>query len=116
MENIAPGIGDNQPDAFEALKARAEALVEMANRWLTEVPEITDEGTAGKCDSFINQLGDECKATEEHRGSEVEPHKEAVSAINELHHELHHKTKMTGLLDVAKNLLKQKRTVWLQKK
>lgn len=105
-------IGHNSGNVlqFESLKDRADTLVNTANRWLKERPEITSEDLAGKCSDFVEQLTKHEKACETARKNDKQPHIDAGKAVDEQYKPL------SSALEMAKKLLKSKLTPWLQKK
>ena len=82
MNDQARGLGDNRPpDAFDDLKARAEALIATTNKWLAERPEIADGDMAGRCTDFVEQIGKEWKAIDAERASQKKPYDQAAAAV-----------------------------------
>lgn len=67
---------------IDRMQERADALVETANRWILERPEIEDDDLATKLDAFLGQLEAEMKAAETQRVAEKEPHLTAGREID----------------------------------
>ena len=108
--NEAPGFGDNTGTKLDQLRSRVDELIDAANAWLKQVPEITDEELAGKCEGFIGQVAAEEKAAEAARKAANEPHRVAVEANNKIYQPL------TLRLTTIRDLLKPKLAKWLQVK
>jgi len=109
MNEETAGIGHNL-SPYEQMKSRVAELVDNANRWLAERPEITDEDMAAKCNDFVSQLTSQGKAVEAERGEANKPHRDAQAENNT-------KYKTLGtLIETAAKLMKAKRSAWLQKK
>jgi hypothetical protein len=109
MSDETAGIGHNQ-SPYETMKTRVASLIENANRWLKERPEITDEDMAAKCNDFVTQLTQQGKAIEKERGEANKPHREAQTANNKKYGTL------TELIDASKVLMKAKLGPWLIQK
>lgn len=104
------GIGGNAPNDYEAIKARIDELLPVAEKWAAERPEITDDETATKCDAFLGQIEAELKAAEKARVDEKEPHLSAGRAVDTKYKPL----AMT--LEAAKALLKPRLAKYLKGK
>lgn len=115
----APGPGHNLPPndpeaAFQALEARVNAMVENANRWLNERPEIKTEEEAEKAGDFMRQLrglgsknsGELDKA----RMAANKPHREAIKANDDKFNPLIRKA--TLCIDALRKMV----TAWQVKK
>ena len=110
MNDQARGLGDNRPpDAFDDLKARAEALIATTNKWLAERPEIADDDMAGRCTDFVEQIGKEWKAIDAERASQKKPYDQAAAAVQEKFRPL------LQALTAAKKLLNELLAPWLAK-
>ena len=112
------GPGHNLPTeaeaTFDQLQARTSTLVETANRWANERPEITNEEEAEKAGDFLDQLRklgtDKTGAIDKARLAEQKPHTDAVDAIRERYRPV------KRAVEIAAKLMKAKLTVWLNKK
>lgn len=105
-------IGHNNPpedDTRTPEQKRVDDLMEAANTWLAEVPEITNAETAKACDDFLDQIKKELSALESDRKAKNKPHDDAVKANNDFYRPL------TALLDKAKTLLAPLKTKWLKR-
>ncbi|WP_319798286.1 hypothetical protein [Nitrobacter sp.] len=109
MDTITPGLGHNQPPEPTIIE-RGNALVETANRWLTERPELTDEDMAGKAQGFIDQLRAHWKTTDDARVAEKKPHIDAAKAVDDRYRD------PLAKIDLALKLMREKMTAWLQAK
>lgn len=111
-------IGHNLPTeaeaTFDQLSARTSALVENANLWANERPEITNEEEAEKAGDFLDQLrklgADKAGQLDKARLTEQQPHTERVEIIRERYRPLKRS------VEIAMKLMKGKLTVWLNKK
>lgn len=104
------GLGDNQPKgAVEQLAARIDELVDTANRWLKERPEITAKEHADRLEGFLGQARAAEKDAEAARKDDNRPHAEAVAANNARY------APLTTKLKVIADLLKPKLEAWLRK-
>jgi len=83
MINSDRGIGDNQPTHFDKMKSRVEALVETANKWIIDVPEITTEDQADRAKDFREQLRKMRTAVENERKGATLPLRNELSEIND---------------------------------
>lgn len=99
---------------FDQLQARTNALVETANRWANERPEITNGEEAEKAGDFLDQLrklgADKTGQIDKARLAEQEPHTDKVEAIRERYRPV------KRAVEIAMKLMKAKLTVWLNKK
>lgn len=105
--------GHNRPpetDAtYDQLSARTTALVENANRWIEERPEIADDAQATAAGDFRDQLRRQFKEIETERKAQKAPHTAAATAVD---------TKYNALkrpVEIAGGFIKDKLTVWLTK-
>lgn len=73
-------IGGNSPPEPTVLE-RGATLVEHANKWLNERPEITDEDMAGRAQGFWDQLRAARDETKYAMQREKEPHQQALDRI-----------------------------------
>lgn len=114
MDGItAAGIGHNSPPepiAFDALKTEADERIDVANRWITERPEITAEDQAEKATGFRDQLKGSIDALEAARRAEKKPLEDQLKAIDDRYRPL------TTLLTTAHTTIKGKISAWLEKK
>lgn len=108
-DETTAGIGHNLPP-FETIKQRTDALIDTANRWITERGEIADEDMAGKANDFLTQLRAEFKAADKERKAEKQPHLDAGKAVDAKY------KPVTERLEKAANAIKKMLTPWLQKK
>lgn len=102
--------GTNLPEGKHQLDMRTDELVEAAEIWAQERPEITDEEMASKCKDFIDQVRSCAKAIEDQRKEEKQPHIDAGKAIDKRWKAL------TARLDVIKAKLEPRMRAWLFKK
>lgn len=109
MTDETVGIGHNQ-SPFEAQQQRVNDLVENANRWVKERPEIEDDEQAKAAQDFIVQLRTCHKDVEATRKTEKQPFLDQAADVDKQFNPL------KALLDVAAGLMKRKLTPWLQKK
>lgn len=108
MNEPTPGIGHNT-DPFTESSIRVEELVETANKWVTECPEIKDEDQAGRANDFRNQIRAAKKKNEETRKSETDPLTQQAKAIKAKYDAL------TPFLDECFSRLGDLVTPWLDK-
>lgn len=98
---------------FDQLQARASALVENANRWANERPEIRNEEEAERAGDFLDQLrrlgADKNGQIDKARLAEQAPHTEAVAEIRERY------GPVKRVVELSMKLMKGKLTVWLDK-
>jgi hypothetical protein len=95
-----PGLGHNLPAGFDALRARVDELVDAANAWIKQVPEVDGREKADRLEGFIAQATAEQKAAEAARKSENEPMRLAVEAVNNRYKPL--TTRLQTILDLLK--------------
>lgn len=107
-----PPIGHNIPPEgieFAALQDRTTSLVENANHWINERPEILNEDMATKADDFLNQLRKQIVVIDTERKAQNEPHSVAIKETNTRFHTL------TKMLETAQDIFKRPVMVWLNK-
>lgn len=110
-----PGIGHNLPpdlidQPFEDIKQRTSDIIDNANKWLNERPEIIDEEMAGKASAFLDQIQAAAKDTEKQRKDANEPLRAAVTASD-------NKYKLIATkLALAKIALGELLAPWMRKK
>lgn len=106
-------MGHNLPDdteaTLDALTARTNALVETADKWARERPEITSDDEARKAGDFLDQLRAQIREIEDERKRIKQPHMDAAKAVDERYNPLKRPVEMAGQL--IKGLL----TKWLQR-
>ena len=99
---------------FDQLQARTNALVETANRWANERPEIANEDEAEKAGDFLAQLrklgADKTGEIDKARLAEQKPLTDEVEAIRERYRPV------KRVVEISMKLIKAKLTVWLNKK
>lgn len=98
-------IGDNNPPEPTSLE-RAEDLVILANRWLTERPEITDDDMAAKATDFVTQLRKASKTLDLDKAAAKSPHKHAIDVIDATYRH------PTSKLALALDAMRLKLTAW----
>lgn len=101
-----PGIGHNQPSAFE----RAAELVANANKWAQQRPEIADEEQAGACQLAIDQLRACKEDLEKAAKAERQPHDAAIAEIRTRYRD------PLEMIGIAMTKLQQLAGRWLAKK
>ena len=106
---ISEQMGHNQPNAYDALKERTDSLIEIANRWISERPEILDQDMADKAKDFLDQLREEGKAVESARKIAKQPHMDAAAGVDGTYKPL------GALLKTAADMIKPRMTDWLVK-
>lgn len=109
--NDIPTIGHNQPPEpieFTDLSTRANALIDTANRWITERSEIGDAETADKATGFEKQIRESVSALDAARRAEKIPLEQQLKAIDERYRPL------TDLLAKAKDAIVRLRNAWLR--
>jgi septal ring factor EnvC (AmiA/AmiB activator) len=102
-------VGHNLPDLYDDLKARTDSLIENANRWLKERPEITDADLAGRCSDFLDQITKHWKEVDTERDRQKRPHTTEAERVQARFRPL------LDALDTAKKLLKTKLGAWLDR-
>lgn len=115
---LRPLPGNNNPPEAEAifdqLQARTNALIENANLWANERPEITSEDEAEKAGDFLDQLRklgiDKTGAIDKARFAEQQPHTDKVAAVREKYKPIKRS------VEIAIKLMRDKLTPWLEKK
>lgn len=89
MSTQLAGLGHNiPPEPFVELNERRNALAAVANKWITERPEITNQEVADKLDLFIKQTRTFEQTAEKERKAEVEPLNKAKTEIQRRYAEL----------------------------
>jgi hypothetical protein len=108
MSEAPSGIGHNLPpdDPF----ARAAELVENANRWIKERPEIADEEQAGAAQLAIDQLRKVKEDLEADLKARRQPHDQAIADLRVLFRD------PLELIGIAMTRLQEIGAAWLQKK
>jgi len=111
-ENVNNGrMGHNKPPSdFEELKGRIAEQIEVADKWITKRPEVTDDEMAKSLDGFIDQCRQLAKTAETMRKAEKEPHLEAGRQIDRRYKPL------VDNLKAAAERLKGPLGRWLEKK
>jgi hypothetical protein len=94
---------------FDQLSSRTTALVENANRWIEERPEIGDDDQATKAGDFLDQLRSQIKEIEAERKTQKAPHMAAATAVDDKYNPLKRPVEIAG------KFIKDKLTVWLKK-
>ena len=94
---------------FDQLSARTSALVENANRWIEERPELGNEAEAEKAGDFLDQLRKQSREIEAERKARKKPHSEAATAVDSKYNPLKRPVEIAG------KFIKEKLTVWLEK-
>lgn len=98
-------IGHNLPPVDE----RARKLADTAERWIKDVPEITNDDAASRCRDFLDQVKKEIKAIDDRRRAEKAPIIAAGKAIDEKYNA----PKM--ILEQVKVMIEPKLRLWLIK-
>lgn len=93
---------------FDNLEERNRVLIDTANRWLGERPELRTGEEAAKAADFDSQLLAQSKALDENRKAEGKPLREAVAAINDRYKPL------AEAIGVARNLIEPLLRKWQQ--
>ncbi|HVY51878.1 MAG TPA: hypothetical protein VHA07_10010 [Devosia sp.] len=110
-DNPRAVIGANNPPEpieFERLSVEANERIDVANRWLTERPEITDAEMADRAAGFEAQLRGTTKALDDARRAEKKPLEDQLKAIDARYRPL------TDLLAKAKDMIVARRNAWLR--
>ena len=107
--NATPGIGHNEPNAFEAHQDRVNGLKDAANAWL-DIEALESDEQAENLNVLMAQARTELKAVETSRMAEKRPHLDANIAIDEQFNPL--KT----VLETINGKLKPLVSAWLLKK
>lgn len=109
MSGTLPGIGHNQPSDFDALRDRVAELHAAANKWVSGVPAILNDGQAAKCADFLDQVRATEKALADGYKAENAP---LIAARNVLKDKY---DPQALVLATIKSLLTPKQTDWLQR-
>jgi hypothetical protein len=112
-----PGPGHNLPpewlvhgEEYALLRQRTDELIENANRWLKERPEIVTEEQAGDAQTFTDQLVGARDDLDALKAKECEPFDTEITMIRKRY------STPTDLVELALSLMRAKAGVWLQKK
>lgn len=81
-DETLPGLGHNTDEAL-TLKMRAEDLLDAADKWDKERPEITDQEMADKAAAFISQINGARKDLDNQRKQRKQPHLDAAKAVDD---------------------------------
>jgi len=107
MDGQSPTIGHNQPDAFESLKDRVDALLKAGDAW-SGIEALTDEEQATRATDLADRVKAEIKAIDTARLNATKPLRDKTKELNDNYNGL------VGALEKVKGVISKLQTNYLR--